>query len=66
MISFGYRMDHAQCCRFPFVLAQRFAKNPITAARAEGVKVGMIRPITLLPFPKKQIAEAAKKVKAFI
>ena len=31
--------------------------------RAEGIKVGLFRPVTLWPFPKKEIAEAAKKVK---
>lgn len=61
-----YLMDDAQYCIVAFGIAARVAKNAITAARAKGVKVGMIRPITLWPFPKKQIAEAAKKVKAFI
>ncbi len=31
-----------------------------------GIKVGMIRPITLWPFPKKPLAEAADKVKGFL
>ena len=35
-------------------------------AREEGIKVGMIRPITLWPFPKKVFEEAADKVKSFI
>ena len=36
------------------------------AARAEGIKVGLIRPITLWPFPQKALMAAAEKVKSFI
>ena len=35
-------------------------------ARAQGLKVGMIRPITLWPFPKQALLNAANKVKAFL
>ena len=40
--------------------------NAIDEARENGIKVGMIRPITLWPYPKKALLEAADKVKAFI
>lgn len=59
-------MEDAEYCIVAFGIAARVAKNAITAARAKGVKVGMIRPITLWPFPKKAIAAAAEKVKAFV
>ena len=36
------------------------------AARAEGIKVGLIRPITLWPFPTKALAAAADQVNGFI
>lgn len=39
----------------------RIAKAAMEDARAEGLKVGFIRPITLWPFPEKVIAEAAEK-----
>ena len=36
-------------------------------ARAEGIKLGLLRPITLFPFPKKPIEElAARGVKGFL
>ena len=35
-------------------------------ARNEGIKVGLIRPITLWPFPKKALRQAAEQVKAFV
>lgn len=62
----SYMMDDAEYCIVAFGIAARVSKNAITAARKKGIKVGMIRPITLWPFPKKAISEAADKVKAFI
>jgi len=44
----------------------RIATAAMRMARAEGIKVGLIRPITLWPFPKDIIAETAKKCKAMI
>ena len=35
-------------------------------AREEGIKVGLLRPVTLWPFPKKIIAEYAGKVKGML
>ena len=61
-----YMMEDAEICVVAFGIASRVAKNAIVAARAEGIKVGLIRPITLWPFPKAPIAAAADKVKGFI
>ncbi len=61
-----YMMDDAEICIAAFGIAARVSKNAINEARKQGIKVGMIRPITLWPFPKKQFAKAAEKVKAFI
>ena len=62
----SFMMDDAEYCVVAFGIAARVCKNAVVAARKEGVKVGMIRPITLWPFPKKAIAEAADKVKGFL
>ncbi len=62
----SYMMEDAEYCIVAFGIAARVAKNAITTAREKGIKVGMIRPITLWPFPSKAIADAAKQVKAFI
>ena len=61
-----YMMDDAEYCVVAFGIASRVAKNAVVAARNEGIKVGLIRPITLWPFPKKAMAAAADKVKGFI
>ena len=44
---------------------ERFERY-IVEARKQGIKVGMLRPITLWPFPKKALAAAAEKVSAFL
>ena len=44
----------------------RVARSAMRKARAEGLKVGLIRPITVWPFPDEAIAAAAKHAKAFL
>ena len=59
-------MEDAELCVVAFGIASRVAKNAVAAARAEGIKVGLIRPITLWPFPSKALRAAAEKVKRFV
>ena len=49
-----------------FGTAGRVASSAIRAAREEGIKVGLFRPITLAPFPKKQIEELSKRVRRIL
>lgn len=44
----------------------RIALKAVEGARSEGIKVGLLRPITLWPFPDKTIAERAKRVKGIL
>ena len=61
-----FMMEDAEIVIAAFGIAARVSKNAIIAARNEGIKVGMIRPITLWPFPKKVFADSVKKAKAYI
>ena len=61
-----YLMDDAQICVVAFGIAARVAKNAINEARKNGVKVGLIRPITLWPFPKQTLMKAAEHCESFI
>jgi len=61
-----YMMDDAEICVAAFGIAARVSKNAINEARKAGIKVGMIRPITLWPFPKAPFRKAAEKVKSII
>ena len=49
-----------------FGSAARIAKKVIAIAREQGIKVGLLRPITLWPFPSKRIAELGKQVKGIL
>ncbi len=62
----SFMMDDADICVVAFGIAARVSKNAVVAARKEGIKVGLIRPITLWPFPKAPLAAAAEQVKGFI
>ncbi len=61
-----YMMEDAEYCIVAFGIAARVAKNAIAVLRQQGIKAGLIRPITVWPFPTQPIAEAAARVKAFV
>ena len=61
-----YLMDDAEICVAAFGIASRVSKNAINAARQQGIKAGLIKPMTLWPFPKKPFAKAAEHVAGFI
>ncbi len=61
-----FMMEDAEICVVAFGIASRVSQNAVIEARKQGIKVGMIRPITLWPFPKKPLEAAAEKVNAFI
>ncbi|NCO28536.1 MAG: 3-methyl-2-oxobutanoate dehydrogenase subunit VorB [Caldiserica bacterium] len=60
-----YKMDDADYAITAFGTVARIAKTTIELARNEGIKVGLIRPITLYPFPEKVIENRASNVKFF-
>ncbi len=62
----SYMMDDADYCIVAFGIAARVSRNAVAALRKKGIKAGLIRPITVWPFPKKVIREAADHVKAFV
>ena len=62
----SFMMEDAEYCVVAFGIAARVSKNAVVAARKAGIKVGLIRPITLWPFPKDVLKEAAKQVKGFL
>ena len=59
--------DDADYVIVAFGSSARICSATVEMARAEGLKVGLLRPITLYPFPKKPLAElAARGVKGFL
>ena len=58
--------DDADYIIVSFGSAARIGEKAVELARAEGIKVGLFRPITLWPFPSKEIAAAAKVKKGIL
>ena len=44
----------------------RISRNAVERLRSEGKKIGLLRPVSLWPFPEKQLKEIAKKAKSFL
>jgi len=61
-----YMMDDAEIAIAAFGIAARVSKNAVNEARKRGIKAGLIRPITLWPFPDAPFKKAATHVKQFI
>jgi 2-oxoglutarate/2-oxoacid ferredoxin oxidoreductase subunit alpha len=61
-----YYLEDAEIAVVGFGTAGRVSLSAVRAARAEGIKVGLLRPITLSPFPAQQISELAERVKSML
>lgn len=61
-----YFMEDARYAIVGYGSTGRIALTAVRAARAKGIPVGLIRPITLAPFPVKVLEEAAKKLEAML
>jgi 2-oxoglutarate/2-oxoacid ferredoxin oxidoreductase subunit alpha len=62
----SYMTEDARLVVCAYGIAARIAKGAIKNLRAEGLKVGLFRPVTLWPFPDEQVREIAKNVKQFL
>ncbi len=58
--------EDAELIVVAFGIAARIAKGAIRTVRASGLKVGLLRPITLWPFPSEAVKELAKRVKYYL
>ena len=61
----NYKADDADVVLVAYGISSRVAKEAVNEARAQGFKLGLIRPITLWPFPDRAFAEC-KNAKAFM
>lgn len=61
-----YFMDDARYVVIGFGSTGRAALSAVRAAREEGIPVGLLRPISLNPFPEKVIADLADKVESIL
>jgi len=61
-----YRMEDAEYMITAFGSTARIAKNAIDELREQGIKVGLVRPITLWPFPDKIYKKYIGQVKSVL
>ena len=57
-----YMAEGAEVLLVGYGIVSRVLRSAVEHARSSGLKVGLFRPITLWPFPKEALAEAARKV----
>jgi len=62
----SWRTDDAEIVLVGYGIVGRILKAAVELARARGIAVGLLRPITLFPFPSPQLRQLAKHVKAFV
>jgi 2-oxoglutarate ferredoxin oxidoreductase subunit alpha len=59
-------LDDADITVVAYGIVARSALSAVRKAREKGIKAGLLRLITLWPFPEKRVAQVAKQVKAFV
>ncbi|MBN2179321.1 MAG: 3-methyl-2-oxobutanoate dehydrogenase subunit VorB [Deltaproteobacteria bacterium] len=62
----SYLTEDANMVVIAYGTAARIAKGAIKRVREMGLKVGLFRPITLYPFPSKELLEMSRVVKHFL
>lgn len=62
----SFMTEDAELVLVAFGIAARIARGAIKTLRAEGLKVGMLRPITLWPFPSEPLRDLAQRAKHFL
>jgi 2-oxoglutarate ferredoxin oxidoreductase subunit alpha len=61
-----YRMEDAEIVLVAYGTTSRIVKNAIETLREEGIKAGLIRPITIWPYPSKAFDEIPDSAKAIL
>ncbi|MBD3163318.1 MAG: 3-methyl-2-oxobutanoate dehydrogenase subunit VorB [Candidatus Eisenbacteria bacterium] len=61
-----YRLDDAEHVVIGYGIVSRILKSAVDMAREQGIKVGLLRPISLFPFPKAPIRKLAERVRDFL
>ena len=60
-----HMVEDAEIVVVAYGIVSRILLSSVEQARQQGVRVGMLRPITLFPFPTKRLDELSRSIKAF-
>ena len=61
-----YRTEDAEFALTGFGIVSRLLRSAVDELREKGRRVGLIRPITLFPFPEKEMMALARRVRSFL
>ena len=61
-----YQVEDAEIVLVSFGISSRIARSAVDKGREKGIKVGLLRPVTLSPFPVERVKELADKGVEFI
>jgi 2-oxoglutarate ferredoxin oxidoreductase subunit alpha len=61
-----YAVDDAEIVVVAYGMAARISRSAVDRARQQGIKAGLIKPITLWPFPTEQLSRAADELRIFL
>jgi 2-oxoglutarate ferredoxin oxidoreductase subunit alpha len=61
-----FECDDAEYILVAYGTSARVCQKSVQLAREQGLKVGLLRPITLFPFPSERIGKLAEKVKGIL
>ena len=62
----GFMLDDAEIVLVSFGASSRISRSAVVKAREEGIKAGLLRPITLWPFPKDALEATLGTAKAYL
>ncbi len=62
----AYHLDDAELIVVAYGICARLCKSAMNDLRAKGMRIGMIRPVTLWPFPSRIISQVAGTGKSFL
>lgn len=62
----GHRLEDAEIVLVGYGIISRVLYSLVDVLRSEGIAAGLLRPITLFPFPKRILANLAGKVRFFM
>lgn len=62
----SYLCDDADIVVCAFGASARIAKSAVAKARENGIKAGLFRPVTLYPFPERELREASRSAKKLL
>jgi len=61
-----YHLEDADVAVFAYGICGRSAKAAVELARAKGIRAGLMRPLTIWPFPEAQVAALSRRVRAIV